>query len=45
MQVKKNKKKSKTDVKPVQTVSTTDAKETDEGKTQSSCRGNVTSHF
>ncbi|XP_008329931.1 metadherin a isoform X2 [Cynoglossus semilaevis] len=31
MQVKKNKKKSKTDVKPVQTVSTTDAKETDEG--------------
>lgn len=33
VQVKKNKKKARTDVKPVQHVSTNDWKEPDEGKT------------
>ena len=33
VQVKKNKKKTKTDVKPVQHVSTRDGKEPDDGKT------------
>lgn len=34
VQVKKNKKKTKTDVKPVQQVSTNDGKEADDGKIQ-----------
>lgn len=34
VQVKKNKKKPKTDVKPVQHVSTNDGKEPDDGKAQ-----------
>lgn len=36
-QSKKNKKKAKTDVKPVQHVSTTDGKEPDDGKLQREC--------
>lgn len=34
VQAKKNKKKAKTDVKPVQRVSTTDGKEPDDGESQ-----------
>lgn len=43
VQVKKNKKKTKTDVKPVQIVTTIEAKEPDDGET---IKGNfTTSHF
>lgn len=49
VQVKKNKKKTKTDVKPAKSVSTNDGKEPDDGKQQlfSCCRENftITSRF